>query len=765
MRSSPIIAAFLLCTLSATAGVGDWKSYTAKREVRGLTLGGAGDSLLWAATSGGMFSSTIHLHEYHQYTTSEGLKTIDLTAIASDASGNIWIGAQNGFLQMHNPSANTWQYFADISLRTDPSKRINALDVSGDTLFILSDIGVSLFSISRMEFGDTYTRFGAQPNQIVGSVTCMKIFGGNLWIGTRNGIASTPVSNPNPSAPESWQLFTTAQGLSSNVVTGLSSIDTVLLTSTSNGLNAFGGISWNVVPGTAGLNAVGVADQFTDENSFCPNHVAFVTNHDVWLYDGFAAQKIDSLSSYNLTMISHEGLLGTQSSGALYYSYCSRNFPPGINSGIVESYFPPGPPSNKFVGLAVDNRGVLWSGTGISGSEGFMSFDGAAWRSYTAATDSRLANGNFYRVNIGKDNAKWVSSWGDGVALVDDAGTVQKVFNTTNGLSPSIDPAFVVVGGVATDQDGTAWIANRTPRPDTTLLTFASDSSIAYTLGINTRAAPITVLADVIIDQFGTKWFTNFSRYEGVLPYALWFYNERYALPNTNGGWGKMTTADGLSTNKVYSIALGREGEVWVGSDQGVSIIFDPSNPYDVAQYHPAQVQDQIIQCMAVDPLNNKWLGTKQGVFVLSPDGTTLLNRYTVQNTDGKLLDDDIASLAIDGRTGTMYFGTERGLSTLNTPALEPQRSFSDLVFYPNPMIVPSSSDLTIDGLIQNSLIKIITVQGSLVAEFRSPGGRVAYWDGRMSNGEYAGTGIYLVVAYSEDGTKVAKGKVAVIRK
>jgi hypothetical protein len=41
----------------------------------------------------------------------------------------------------------------------------------------------------------------------------------------------------------------------------------------------------------------------------------------------------------------------------------------------------------------------------------------------------------------------------------------------------------------------------------------------------------------------------------------------------------------------------------------------------------------------------------------------------------------------------------------------------------------------------------------------------VAYWDGRMSNGEYAGTGIYLVVAYSEDGTKVAKGKVAVIRK
>ena len=394
-----------------------------------------------------------------------------------------------------------------------------------------------------------------------------------------------------------------------------------------------------------------------------------------------------------------------------------------------------------------------------------MSFDGTTWKSYTSATDSRLASGNFYRVNIGNNNAKWVSSWGDGVALLDDAGTVKKVFNTTNGLSPSIDPTFVVVGGVATDQYGTAWIANRTPRPDTTLVTLASDSSLGYTLGINTRASPVTALTDVVIDQYSTKWFANFSRYEGVLPYALWFYNERYVLPNTSGGWGKITTADGLTTNKVYSLAAGRDGEMWIGSDQGVSIIFDPSNPYDIAQYHPPQVQDQIIQCIAVDPLNNKWLGTKQGVFVLSPDGTTLLNRYTVLNTEGKLLDDDIASMAIDGRTGTMYIGTEKGLSTLQTPALEPQRSFGDLIFYPNPMLIPSPSALTIDGLIQNSLIKIITVEGSLVAEFRSPGGRVAYWDGRMTNGEYAGTGIYLVVAYSEDGTKVAKGKVAVIRK
>ena len=294
---------------------------------------------------------------------------------------------------------------------------------------------------------------------------------------------------------------------------------------------------------------------------------------------------------------------------------------------------------------------------------------------------------------------------------------------------------------------------------------FAPDSSLSYTRGITTRANPVTVLADVIIDQYGTKWFTNFSRYEGVLPASFRFYNERIALPNTTNGWGSLTIADGLSTNKVYSLALGRDGELWIGSDAGVTIMYDPSQPGSIAQYHPPAVQDQIIQCMVVDPLNNKWLGTKSGVFVLNSDGTSLLGRYTVASTDGKLLNDDIASMALDGRTGIMYFGTELGLSSLQTSGVEPQRSFTELAFRPNPFLLPSNVNLTISGLVANSIIKILTVSGSLVTEFHSPGGNVAFWDGRNDNGDLVATGVYIIVAYSEDGTQVETGKVAVVRK
>ena len=176
-------------------------------------------------------------------------------------------------------------------------------------------------------------------------------------------------------------------------------------------------------------------------------------------------------------------------------------------------------------------------------------------------------------------------------------------------------------------------------------------------------------------------------------------------------------------------------------------------------------MRDQVIQKIVVDALNNKWIATKQGVFVLSPDGTSILERYTVENTDGKLLDNDVASIALDNHSGTIFFGTEKGLSSLGTPAATPDRSYSELKFSPDPLHLPSATGLIIDGLVQGSTLKVLSVDGNLVREIRTPGGRVGFWDGRNERGEFVATGIYLIVAYSEDGSKVASGKFAVIKK
>ncbi len=745
---------------------GQWKAFTAKREVRDLTVAG---QAVWAATSGGAFSLSLADNSYRQLTTADGLQTNDLTAVAVDSSGNVWLGSSSGILHRYTPSNGAWQYITDISQKQIPNKRINGLRVSGDTLFILADNGLSIFSISRMEFGDTYAGFGSGAGQISGTVVDEIVYHGELWVATRYGLAATSVSNPNPSVPESWQLYTHLQGLPSDVVTSLGVLHDTLFAGTILGLSYLGDSLWYPVAPAAGLSIVDLAPAPTGglpkrgPYDILGGSLLAITSNALLTCNssGDVAFTAGGFPSA-LTRISRSATIvfGTQGSGVA--------IPPGT---AWKYYFPPGPPSNNFVGIAVDNRGAVWSGTGAANGIGFVSFDGTTWRQYSTDTDPQLGSNNYYKVEIGPNNAKWVMNWGSGVALVDDAGNVRKVLSTSNGIPPTIDTAFVVVGGVAAAADGSVWIADRTPPGDTSIVIFRPDSSLAYVVGCGPGCSmrnPNNIFTDIVIDQNGTKWFANFSPFEPSVANRLdgfFYYNEQMNLPGTSEGWGKLTTDDGITSTHVWSLAVDRDNVLWIGTDEGISLIFDPSNPTaHVATYYPPP-QNQVIQSIAVDPLNNKWVATKQGVFVLSSDGTSILNHYTTENTAGKLLDDDVNSISIDSRTGTVYFGTEKGLCALTTTAVAPNPSMEDLSFSPNPFYLPAQNRVLIDGLAEGSTLKILRVDGVLVRELPTPGGRVAYWDGTDKAGHLVSSGVYIVVAYSADGSSVVKGKLAVVRK
>jgi ligand-binding sensor domain-containing protein len=754
----------------SVAGVGDWHSFTSKRNVRAVTVDPS--QIIWAATDGGMFSYNPFSGAIAGYTTSEGLQTVGLTAIIADASGNLWIGASNGLVHRYDPRKNEWNYITDISSSSSTQKTINNFKIYGDTLFILSDVGVSIYSMSNLQFGDTYQVFGPAANQISGGVLSLEKFKGNYWVGTRSGLTSTALSNPNPSAPESWRLYDSLPVLAGKMITGFTIYADSLFTGTSSGLLVYAGGIWTLVAGTNGLNILSICSGYIDQLSqinrrstlSIAKHPFFVTATDLWSGPGDPNNNyphiVPTLSVSNRTSITcgDRIIMGTQKNGLLL-----------PNDTSWETFIPPGPPSNKFMSLVVDDDGALWSATGYPG-EGFMSYNGVDWKFYSVETDNRLGDNNYNKISVGPNNSKWVGNWGNGVAVVDANGIVQKVLTTRSGLLPTLgtgdDPGqkFVVVGGVAVDKRGNTWITNRTPPIDTAMVIFHSDSSLTYVTGQSLRVAPWRVFTDVLIDQYNTKWFPNFSRFEaGDSPAAFYYYNEDYSLPGSVSGWGKLTTTDGLTSNAVWSAAFGHDGSLWLGSEQGISIIFYPQYPHAIAAYHP--LPDQIIQQILTDPLDNKWIATKQGVFVLSSDGTSILEHYTVASTGGKLLDNDVASLAIDTKNGIMYFGTEKGLSSLATSAISPKQTFDNLTIYPNPFFPPSSGRLTIEGLVQGSTLKVFTVSGELVTETKTPGGRIGFWDGTNGKGEFVPSGVYIIIAYSDDGNQVAKGKVALLRK
>jgi hypothetical protein len=176
-------------------------------------------------------------------------------------------------------------------------------------------------------------------------------------------------------------------------------------------------------------------------------------------------------------------------------------------------------------------------------------------------------------------------------------------------------------------------------------------------------------------------------------------------------------------------------------------------------------VRDQAVNTIVVDPLNNKWIGTHTGIIVVSPDGSTLLGQYTTENTNGKLVDNDVLSIALDQKRGIAYFGTGKGLSSLEIPTISTVEKMSSLELGPNPFIIPNQGSVAIKGLADNASIKVLNVTGSLVKEFTAQGGGRAFWDGTDGDGRTVGSGIYLIVAYAENGNQVATAKVAVIRR
>ena len=192
-------------------------------------------------------------------------------------------------------------------------------------------------------------------------------------------------------------------------------------------------------------------------------------------------------------------------------------------------------------------------------------------------------------------------------------------------------------------------------------------------------------------------------------------------------------------------------------------IIQNPSRPQSPT-FPVFSLRLQSINCIAVDAVNQKWVGTSQGVFVMTPDGSSIIRQYDSKTSP--LPTDNIISITIDDNTGMVYMGTEFGLTSLQTEFVEPKESFEEIFVYPNPFIPGGSADhLTIDGLIEDSQIKILTVNGKLVSEIITPGGRIAFWDGRDLEGNIVPSGIYIIVAYDEDADNISTSKVAVIRK
>lgn len=743
----------LIASCTAAAGTGVWKNFTSMKDVRGIARSG---SMLWAATSGGLFRWDEGKDQYLRFTSADGLQNIDLTAAGADAAGDIWAGTSTGLLYVYSPATGSLLTVTDIATYPGQTqKKINALAPAGDTLLISSDFGLSVYRRGQKEFGDTFTKFGSYPSNVRIAVAGALVSGGRIWASVTDGltthrVASASLSSPNLLEPTAWTLWTV--GGPGSIPLGLAEFQGRVYAGTTSGLYWFDGGAWQPVASLAGKSIVGI--------SAGSSLTACTTAGEVWSVDGANNGTLYGTAlPWTATSVSSTAdgrpVIGSLAGGILTFS------------GSWASHFPDGPNANAFTSVVIDPSGALWGASGESSGKGMYRYDGTRWRSFTMS-NSPLPMDEMYRVSVGCNGSIWASAYGGGIVEIPAGATAidaSRVYGNNVGMVGIVqNQAFVVTSTVACDSRGNVW-TSVVLAADRNVLAVRTPGGTWRTLPLFVGGAKVGTLMDrpvdrcLAVDASDNLWAVVRDPGEkGVVSLRNRGTIDSVAAVH-------ITSANGLPSDDVKTIIVDKENDIWVGTDRGIAIILDPDNPLrqgGIAAYKP--LAGVVINAIAVDPLNQKWIGTSEGAVLYSADGTQQLASYTVENTGGKLIDNDVRSVTVDPASGTVYFGTAYGLASLTTAAAEPKIEFDKLLAYPNPYRVPSSVPVTIDGLTANASIKILTIDGTLVRELKSPGGRIGFWDGRDERGRVVASGIYLVVGYSEDGSQTGKGKLAVIR-
>jgi hypothetical protein len=263
------------------------------------------------------------------------------------------------------------------------------------------------------------------------------------------------------------------------------------------------------------------------------------------------------------------------------------------------------------------------------------------------------------------------------------------------------------------------------------------------------------------IDGSNTKWVGS------TMSDGLYFFNENGTLGDpTDDICGTILTSSypNLPNNQQDCLALDKNDILWIGTPSGLGSIYNPSavlyGQKPIVRTVKA-VNQQKINDIYVDAVDNKWLATNEGVWILNSDGSEVL-KY-INKTNSPLPTDQINAITGDENTGTIYIGTDMGLFAVSTLNVKPNSEY-DIKCYPQPFVISKDESLLIDGLALNSEIFITSASGDLIRRISTFSRRVL-WDGKDEFGSYVSSGIYLINAKSRTGQQSSVQKVAIIGK
>ena len=180
-------------------------------------------------------------------------------------------------------------------------------------------------------------------------------------------------------------------------------------------------------------------------------------------------------------------------------------------------------------------------------------------------------------------------------------------------------------------------------------------------------------------------------------------------------------------------------------------------------------MEDNFNSKINTDFQGNIWVGSSSmGIYVLQENTSYWPDINGLNESNSYLLSNEIRDIEFDHHRNLVYISTSKGVSVLKIPYGVPKSDYDNVKIFPSPYYLPSNYSMVIEGLVYESNLKVITLDGKVLRNIVSNGlqndGQQLKWDGRDSEGNYVATGVYLLMIYHQDGKNTIE-KITVINK
>jgi len=726
--------------LSAQIAVGEWRTHLPYRSANIIMVT---DNKAFCSTTGGLFYYGLDDNSLEKLSKTDGLSDNGVIAMRWSNEDQLALLAYSN-ANLDILKGNQIINIPDIMKKQIPGdKSVYNISFLGGNAYLSCGFGIVVLDLNRLEIKETYL-IGDNGNQLKINQTASD--GIYLYAATDNGVRRAELANPFLIDFNSWELIADLPD-PNGAYTGVAFFNGRLFVvhnepSGGNRVYYLDG-TWKEFSGMAGDNC--------NELRASGDYLLFVGDEGVRIMSkDFIVMKQHDTGNPRSAEVDRDGILWVADNG--------KGLVRVDREGAEKALKPNGPRSEIGYDMA-SGGGVVYTVTGGVTANWNNLFRAGVLQTFSDKTWSDNYSSDFQDLIVlavdPEDHAHlYAASWGYGLVEYYE-GVPQTVYNETNSTLRSILPEgnYIRLGGVALDGDNNLWMTNTGVaepisvfKRDGTWLSYSTDGILS----------DFNALGDILFTEAGHLW--------GIIPRGrgLFALNFNGTPENTDDDEYRLVSVQDengqLITNEVYAFAEDLNGNLWLGTNQGILVIYSPGRLFsegavfareilvprdDGTEYADALLETQKITSIEVDGANRKWIGTAAGgAFLVSEDGREQIYSFSTGNSP--ILSNSILDICVDDKSGEVFFGTDKGIISFRGTATAGAHDYSNVKVFPNPVRETYHGPIAISGLLAETTVKITDMGGNLVKELRSDGGQ-AIWDGNDFNGQRVATGVYLV--------------------